>query len=493
MGSYMRLIKSKGAHIPQEKREEFAQRVFELFDRGGMMKWSQFSLLGSTYEVLRRLSPEEKSYFFSYNYFQDDFMEDAGFNGEEYRVWSNKVGGRQFGMVMASAYALEGAYTNGITAIDDNTHIIRADFFLHWVNYLFNEEYYAKNRDPWATYLVAKEIGLDLEADDFWFVSSSEIGVIGVIDIIAVTEGIDALKDYLKDGIYENEYGFISNLRKRIGRSFNSICELLTEYKNSNPLPKDEQLDFLTSFIRHVYHTDKTVENNTDYIKFNMKQLEDEIKKSNLLGAIAKVIAELYSIDFWEIWTKIEDVAYRTDYRDKKSEHAELFPMSTEKFFSVSSDDLVLYWKQDKPIKFSDEMEKWLDGLKEAYARITTDGVDMQSPLRRIKNIIDFGESHYYKLLLFEDFINETMDNIADKRFMALWTVFDEVLHDPENLEAAKVVIEQVEWDSLANEYRCAKWWRMSDEFKFNKGRRAMRRFVALMANKELRNKVFGF
>ena len=101
MGSYMRLIKSKGAHIPQEKREEFAQRVFELFDRGGMMKWSQFSLIGSTYEVLRRLSPEEKRYFFSYNYFQDEFMEDAGFDNEKCCVWSNKVGGRQLGMVMA--------------------------------------------------------------------------------------------------------------------------------------------------------------------------------------------------------------------------------------------------------------------------------------------------------------------------------------------------------------------------------------------------------
>lgn len=493
MGSYMRLIKSKGAHIPQEKREEFAQRVFELFDRGGMMKWSQFSLLGSTYEVLRRLSPEEKRYFFSYNYFQDEFMEDAGFDNEKCCVWSNKVGGRQFGMVMASAYALEGAYTNGITAIDDNTHIIRADFFLHWVNYLFNEGYYDKNRDPWETYLVAKEIDLDLEANDFWFISGSEIGLIGIIDIIAVTDGINDLKGYLENGIYENEYEFISDLRKRIARSFKCICELLTEYKNNSQLPKDEQLDYLISFLRHVYHTDNLVERNIEYSKFNMGKLQDEIKRSNLLGAIAKVIAELYAVDFWEVWSKIKDVAYRTDYRDKKSEHAELFPMSTEKFFSVSSDDLVLYWQQDKPIKFSDEMERWLDGLKEAYARITTDGVDMQSPLRRIKNIIDFGESHYYKLLLFEDFINETMDNIADKRFMALWMVFDEVLHDPENLEAASVVTEQVEWDSFANEYRCAKWWRMSNELKFNKGRKAMRRFVALMANKELRNKVFGF
>lgn len=489
----MRLIKSKDASIPQEKREEFAQRVFELFDRGGMMKWCQFSLLGTRYEALRRLSREEKKYYFSYNYFQDEFMEDAGFDGEECRVWSNKVGGRQFGMVMAAAYALEGAYTDGITAIDNNTHIMRADFFLYWVNYLFGEGYYDKNQDPWATFLVAKEIGLDLEADDFWFVSSSEIGVIGVIDIIAVTEGIDALKDYLKDGMYENEYGFISDLRKRIGKSFNSICELLTEYKNRNFLPKDEQLGFLTSFIRHVYYTDRLVENNTDYIKFNMKQLEDEIKKSNLLGAIAKVIAELYAVDFWEVWTKVEDVAYRVDYRDRKPVHPELFYITTEKFFDISSDDLVLYWKQDKPIQFSDEMERWLDSLKNAYARIMADGVDMHSPLRRIKNIIDFGESHYYKLLLFEDFINEIMDNITDKRYMALWMVFDEVLHDQENLEAAKVVIEQVEWDSLLKEYRCDRWWRMSNELKFNKGRQAMRRFVALMANKELRNKVFGF
>ena len=207
----------------------------------------------------------------------------------------------------------------------------------------------------------------------------------------------------------------------------------------------------------------------------------------NYIGIIGKIIANVYEKDFWEVWDRIKDVAKRDTTKSK------IYDYETDEYFQVSKDDLIYFWTKEKPIEFSESLQEWLQGLKGRFDQIMAEGVDMQSPLRRIKNIIDFGESHYYKLLLFEDFINETMDNIADKRFMALWMLFDEVLHDQENLEAAKVVIEHVEWDSLANEYRCGIWWLMSNELRFNKGRQAMRRFVALMANKGLRNKVFGF
>ena len=80
-----------------------------------------------------------------------------------------------------------------------------------------------------------------------------------------------------------------------------------------------------------------------------------------------------------------------------------------------------------------------------------------------------------------------------EEEYFPKWEAELETLTKTYNKMKAESEERKEEWDSFANEYRCAKWWRMSNELKFNKGRKAMRRFVALMANKELRNKVFGF
>ena len=38
----------------------------------------------------------------------------------------------------------------------------------------------------------------------------------------------------------------------------------------------------------------------------------------------------------------------------------------------------------------------------------------------------------------FDCFFNETMDHINDGRYHAVWAIFDEMVHDPGNVEAGK-------------------------------------------------------
>ena len=117
----------------------------------------------------------------------------------------------------------------------------------------------------------------------------------------------------------------------------------------------------------------------------------------------------------------------------------------------------------------------------------------MQFPFRRIKATLDFAQEHYVRIYVFDDFMNETMDYITDARFIALWQLFDEVLHDSENLKAASVLFEIADPNWGGSSRKCDQWGCLSSEDKFNKGRQAMRRFLALVANRDLRNKVFGF
>ena len=187
------------------------------------------------------------------------------------------------------------------------------------------------------------------------------------------------------------------------------------------------------------------------------------------------------------MWDRIKDVAKRETIK------SQTYDYPTEEFFQVSKDDLIYFWTKEKPIDFSEDLQAWLQELKSRFDQIMAEGVNMQFPFRRIKATLDFAQEHYVRIYVFDDFMNETMDYITDARFIALWQLFDEVLHDPENLKAASVLFEIADPNWVGSSRKCDQWGCLFSEDKFNKGRQAMRRFLALVANRDLRNKVFGF
>ena len=178
--------------------------------------------------------------------------------------------------------------------------------------------------------------------------------------------------------------------------------------------------------------------------------------------------------------------------------YTEVYYTSTEEYFNISTDDLVLYWTKEKPLTFSEEMKKWLANLQEDYNAVLAKGVDMTSPLRRLKEMLDFAEEHYVNIYLFEELMNDTFENITNPKFVALWMVFEKVLHDPENLNAAKVLFGPNRWhkdegDNVQIGHRvCDTWWAVSNKQKFNSGRQNVRRYIALMANRDFRREIFG-
>ena len=125
-------------------------------------------------------------------------------------------------------------------------------------------------------------------------------------------------------------------------------------------------------------------------------------------------------------------------------------------------------------------------------------GVDMKAPLKRIKEMLDFAEEHYFNIYLFEELMNDIFENITNPKFVALWMVFEKILHNPENINASKVLFGPNCWHKDEGENAqighrvCDIWWAVSNKLKFNSGRQNVRRYIALMTNRALRKEVFG-
>lgn len=488
MGTFISRIKRDNVEVPQEKRKELGEKLYRLMTMGGMMVLDYFSLFDKKYITLKPIQFNDNGFYFTYNYFEDDIWESAGYNEKKGYFWSNKIGNRQFGLAVVAGYTLEREYLSGIPIIDLNGSVRTCWGSLMWINTALGESYKFKHDDPWEQYLILKQLGKEnnYSADNFSCFWDMLNGFRGMMDIIAVTQGIPALIEELDKPQRSDESD--SNYKFRLERKEDIEFLLLkiNQFKDSSTVPVQEQYEYLISLVRNAFILSYDKDILEQYEANNLDVLYYRIVIYGYTGVIGRIIADVYSKDFWEVWERIKDVAKR-----EPNDHAS-YAFETDEMFFVSKDDLVYYWSREKPIDFSDEMQEWLHSLKNRFYEIMTKGVSMHSPLKRIQSIMDFAEEHYFQAYFFNDFLNETMENIVDSKYMALWQLFDEVLHVPENLKTASVLFE-VDHSQFSRSRRCDHWFWLDEEYKFNKGRQAMRRFIALMANHELRNEIFGF
>ena len=112
--------------------------------------------------------------------------------------------------------------------------------------------------------------------------------------------------------------------------------------------------------------------------------------------------------------------------------------------------------------------------------------------MRYIVDDLLFADRNYVNIRAFSGFLEETMDNISDVRYHILWRIFHDMIHDPDMLKEGSVIFDK---ESLANGKKKLRYsWKMTDtNLKRNKARMTIRRYLSLIANKELRRKVFGF
>ena len=88
-----------------------------------------------------------------------------------------------------------------------------------------------------------------------------------------------------------------------------------------------------------------------------------------------KLIATIYNLDFWQLWSDNKDkigvtssIFYdgSTEYKTE-DENINLEPITTEDFFGVKSEDRLYWWKEDGDVIISDKTQRWLDQMSEQH------------------------------------------------------------------------------------------------------------------------------
>lgn len=431
MGTYANVF-SGGGSIPENKREKFSKRLESLFQAGGMMEIESVQLYGKTVRIIRKAAMHEYGMRFSYNYFEDSIWEMAGFDKAACRVTSGKIGGINFYKTIIAAYVLEEIYTEGVAVATVDGEPVVSYSHVAWMNYLFGEKRNIKNFDPWKLYEAFIDTGRKLP----YYIRWKDFGyhgysLIGSCEIYAVIYGIeDALSIYEEKEKEELEKFSIDGM-KLLWRSLKS-------FKDQSTLDEKEQIKVLRNLFQ-IYCDKGPKAEKFQELEGELKSIFMGLRASDAPAFMIKAISEIYDEDFWELWGNVRHIAERKSEKIYGKERYYVPPMSTQEFFFQSPDDMIAYWKKGD-FTFSENLWQWFDELRKRYDEIILQGLFIDKPLKYVIDLMEEAEVNYYRIYTFAEFFEETIENLNDIRFLALWKLYEKILRDPKIKAAGDVI-----------------------------------------------------
>lgn len=493
MGSFIYMINGADTAIIEEKRQEFEQRLECVFNESGMMKMEHLQVYGRKIDTLRPVKIENGYTTFYYNQIEEDVWENAGYEVKE-GVYSNKVGWRAFSASVAAAYILQTFYMNGPAYVLQDDYLIIPWRYMEWFKYLFNETYRLPDTDlmRMVELFHEQEISLPGIFNQCGELANSGYSIESIVDAIAVIHGMGSVHE-LMEVIREDD----RQKERKKGMFYYDTCVLaisknIEQFKKSSVLNDGQQVQHLMNIIRKLADANEITERSKDNKEGFELQLLIEMT-SNYAVAIEK-IAELYNQDFWKLYQPfIGRKRSGVFFANAEDIQAQMIkPISTSQLFCERDDDMLAFWKPDRDMQLSAELENWFAELKKQFNNYMKEEKSVTKMIRQIVDDLHYANSYYLIIYVNADFLEESLDNIQDIRYQAVWRIFHDMVYSPEMMEEGKKIFDQ---EALKNGIRRTRYsWTMTDtELKQNEGRMALRRYLALVANRELREKVFGF
>lgn len=402
MGTYLGYFGNQT--IPADKQEEFTQRVLTILNQGGMMDLEEVSIFGKKIWLVKplQIQPGQESLTFCYNYFENDIWETGGYRPDTCRFYTNKVGWLQFDLVCSAVYVLHEFYADSFGMANRDDHIYDAREIIGWLNYLFDEHYTNRRAiDLWRIYQLLPDHRKD---DDLLSLlpGDTSMDVLGTLIYLAVTR--ENHKEDWKQLIAVPPHGPEEiTLPDCIRIAENALKDL----KASDETSEEEKLEQLKNVL-----------------KTGGQKVSPEIPKlCRFIGGIssmlpveitAKLVADTFSLNsstlLEELRPYARDVRELWNYKNRQPPKP-IPPVSTASFLGCSDDDRAWWWRPDGDVHFSDEMAIWL-----SQCRTELETLANQEPLLHgteplkllIETLYDIQERHRYVFAfreMFYDFV----------------------------------------------------------------------------------------
>ena len=450
-------------HIPENRQEEFRGRMLRLLREGGMMCDESVEMFGKRITLL--YAPELREdgrLWFNYNYYENDFWEDAGIN--EDHIFSNKVGWRQFCRVMAAAHILEERSSDIPCFADLRDAEIPHRYPLGWLKYLFGGELPLDPPSLWDTYLFLKDAGRYDDYGDSWDrILVRNAGTFrDWMDILAIRtaeHGTEEILEEITKYFEENASKKASSEEDSLVSDYASLRKQIGALPEQLPGAEDAQLPLVMAYL---------TEPDSDAL-FSMvldKSQPEALRRLPFMQCylprqiIVKAVAETYHKDFRELWEQAKTgYAHRFHLESAAQERTPIEPIPTDVYLRITPDDRLFSLPPEALETLSPETQEWLKDLRGRFEKSLhgpkpwSDGISFQ---RSMLETLSEVQERNAGIWAFRDMFYEFLANWEQPAYQSMWKLFEEM--------AAK---EETESSRL-------------------------RRYLALLANPPLRKSVFG-
>lgn len=393
MGSFISIVGDSS--IPKNKRQDFEKKVLHVMDIGGMMRLEEVRIYDKSVYLLTRASVFDETcecYWASYNYFEEDMWEDAGYDPKTCCVYSNKVGWSVFNNVMAICHLLEELYSKGGCYVGGDLYMEPLEM-VYWLNKEFGVKFDLDHR------LDMVKIYHALKNDDCY----------GLQEL-----SIDDLADYAK--LYSGEVVFTESSRDKLKK------ELLAK---GTP----EEVEKFFSGKKYEFCSQ---ENYTRYLLFIL-----------------------------DVFT--ESPKYKYNF-------------STKDLVRCDSDDDRIYWWSEGAFNLSTECQDWLAAIREKHQQLMGDESDHdQDMVKKLIVLLERINEVYRNMYMFKDGFYDILAQAYSAEARAAVKLLEAICAQGE--PKIKELLANNRWQSI----RC------------REPRREMKRFLALLGNRELRKKTLAF
>ena len=472
MGTFISVRPKDWTGVRPDKKDVFIEQAAELFRRGGMVNIKVVSLYDRRICLLEDRYEDDDTLAWNYNIVEQEFWEDVCINKHTGQIHSEKVGYSMYNNVVTAAYILAAHYSDSPVFIYDWQGTIASDLFMTgWINQVLGESFPRLALDGWPIF----ELGYDmkdrrLSKPEIWVDYLGNGAPDGtMVDIITVCLGSKEAEKFISklsgDGV-EQSISWLKEMRTYI----EECCHNLTP---------ESFLRMLDRFFR-TQEIDDTQYSDTRPVREHALLLKAP-------AAIVCLACEYYERNFWQLWPLVREGA--SLYREKEEavpaepkSDLEMAKYGFSEFSFPCDDDFIHLWSEEKPIRFSEDLENWCIGFRSKFLSLIDQPGEIYPDMpENICRTLSDAEEIYGNVYCFKSFFYESLEHQSDRRYQALWRIFSDMVHDESYISCSKLT-------SGKNRYKGL--WDMQ---KLNPAHKRLRYFMAICCNRELRNIWFGF
>jgi len=454
--------------IPNEKREEFTNRVLKIMDQGGLMATEKVRLCGRELTLLAppRLDTSNNVRV-DFSYFEYAKYDPVHYNADTARMSCGYMDAREFFSAGIAAWVLREFYAESFGLAHYKGAPMPLTRTTAWLNYLFHEQYDTRRaNDIWKVYqLFPREIRRKW---NYTKLLDEHSGTLGTLKYMVCGE---------KDVMPLDKEAYVEQQ--------NRIFALYPVRETADCLGRIRLLDGAKEETLHTIKAILTTPAPERYALDDREYYKRFAELSEQLpGEVSvKLVSDTFGLEYADLMDEIGDAACAAAKPEEKGDGASspVPAMTTANFFKVENDDRVYWWSENGDVVFSDEMDAWLRELGGEYKSILHThaliGMDGETSLRRLVEELHRIENVFGKLYCFHTFFYEYLGNSDDPRYQAAALLLGNLI------ERLGGELPQPDRESFITDR----------EKKNSLSLLKMKRYLALLGNKELRRRVLEF